>query len=188
MKKIILSLILIGCTCLSFSQTMYKNYKVAAIDSSELVPRYLIGINDSNKQDTLGIVITLKQAQKIDNDYDLLNIYKSMHINCDSTVNYLVQVVDDYKQLNVLAQQKIRLYETIISDQKKQITNLKSQIVIKTNQITTKDSIILDKGSLLDISKLEIKKYKKQRNKSIELGASISLVLFWLLIGHPGIK
>jgi hypothetical protein len=52
---------------------MYQKYSIAPIDSNELVPKYLIGENGI-KKDTLGIVISLKQAQKIDYDYDLLNL------------------------------------------------------------------------------------------------------------------
>lgn len=169
MRKILLTLMLIFSVITGYTQS---------------TPRFLL----NDKGDTIGVLISVSQAQKIDNDYELLSLYKGIHSDCDSTVSFLIKVVDDYKRLNVIAEARFKADSVIIFDNKSQIDNLKSQIDIKSKIISIKDSIIGDKNGIIDISKLEIKKYKKQRNRAIEIGSSVSLFLFWLIIGHPGIK
>ena len=166
---------------------MYQKYSIAPIDSNELVPKYLIGENGP-KKDTLGIVISLRQAQKIDYDYDLLNLYKGMHTDCDSTVNFLIQVVNNYKDLNVVAQARFVTDSLSIYDGKSQITNLKGQISLANAVIRDKNGIIRDKTAIINNNQLEIKMYKRERNRAIEIGSAVSAFLFWFVIGHPGIK
>jgi hypothetical protein len=181
MKKLLVTLLIAFCSLTSFSQTMYKSYSVVAIDSNILTPRYLIGVNDNVKPDTLGIVITIKQAQKIDNDLELLTVYRSLHTDCDSTVSFLVQVVDDYKKLNVLAIAKFKAYEISEINLKNQIDNLKQQIDIKKEQIIVKDGIIKDKDAIIDINKLQITRLKRQVTGISIGGVLITGTLLYLL-------
>ena len=161
-----------------YPQTMYKKYEVVAIDTSLNVPRYLIGEND-DKKDTLGIVITMNQARKIDNDYDLLQLYRSVHNDCDSTVGFLVQVVKNYKNLDILAQEKFTVYDITVRDQKSQIDNLKSQIDVKKELILSKDLIIAKKDTLIDLNKLQIKHIKKQRNIAYVVSGVVGSALLY---------
>ena len=64
--------------------------------------------------------------------------------DCDSTVSFLVQVVNNYKKMDLLAQARFSAYEIDLNDKNKQITNLTSQINIKDGIIAVKDSIIGD--------------------------------------------
>ena len=180
MKRILLGLLLIFSSLTTYSQ-VYNKYIVQEIDSNILVPRYLIGVTDT-KIDTLGIVITIKQAQKIDNDLELLNMYRIMHIDCDSSISFLVQVVDDYKKSNILAQEKFKAYDIEVADGKKQITNLKSQISIVNDDLIDLNKQIVDKNSLIDIDKLQIKHLRRQRNCFIIGGSAITGGLLYLLI------
>ena len=188
MKKIITTALILLMSLCSFSQTMYKSYSVIAIDSNISVPRYLVGYNDNAKPDTLGIVLTIKQAQKIDNDLELLTLYKNMHTDCDSSVNFLVQVVDDYKHLNVLAQDKFKEYDLAIIDQKNQIDNLKLQMNIKESQLSLKDGIIKDKDDVISIDHKQIVHLQKQKAVLIIGGGTVVVGLIYMLLGHPGIK
>jgi len=181
MKKILVTILLALCSLTSFTQTMYKSYSVVAIDSTVTTPRYLVGNNDNVKSDTLGIVITIKQAQKIDNDLDLLVLYKNMHVDCDSTVSFLVQVVDDYKKLNVLAVAKFKAYEIASLDQKNQIDNLKQQIDIKKGEIVVQKSIISDKDGIIAIDKLQIRHLKREVVGITVGGVVITGTLLYLL-------
>ena len=179
MKKILLTMLLTMLAFFCIAQTsMYEKYSVVAINNDILTPRYLIGENGA-KKDTLGIVITVQQAQKIDNDYELLTLYKSMHNNCDSTVSFLVQVVNNYKKMDIVAQARFKAYEVDLLDNNERITNLTSQIAVKNGIIAAKDGIINDDKNIISIDKLEIKKYKKQRNKLYEIGSGIAAILIW---------
>ena len=187
MKKILLIIILTIITFSGYTQTLYQKYSLVSIDTNEYVPKYLIGEID-NKKDTLGIVITISQAQKIDNDYELLSLYKSMHTDCDSSVSFLIQVVNNYKKLTVVAQERFKEDSISIIDYKNQINNLKEQISIENNLVVVKDSIITTKDDLLKINNLKLKQVKKERNRTIEICSSITAFFIWFAIGHPGIK
>ena len=178
MKKIILTLLLIIYSIIGFSQT---GYKILPVDTNSLTPKYLVSINDT-KIDTVGIVITIDQAIKIEKDFELLALYKNMHIDCDSTVNYLIQVVDDYKHLNVLAEAKFKAYEMESVDQDNQIYNLKQQINIFKQEILLKDGIISDKDKIISNDKFQIKYLKKEKKIETIIGSAIIVSLIYLLI------
>ena len=188
MKKVLLTIIisLFGFIC--HSQTFYKSYGVVSIDSNQNVPKYLVGYTDSGTSDTIGIVLTIEQAQKIDNDMDLLNIYKQAHSDCDSAINFLVQVVDDYKKMTILAKQTFKAYEATNKDLKLQIDNLNQQVVIEEQQITLKNSQLKDDNSIIDVDKLQITHLKHQKDKLVIGGVAVSAGLIYMILGHPGIR
>ena len=136
-------------------------------------PRY---IDDST------IAISVKQAQKIDNDLELLSLYRNMHTNCDSTVGFFLQVVDNYKDMDIIAQQKIVVYDSLTSTQKKQISNLKEQIQIKEDIIAIKDSVIGDKDKIITVDDKQIKQLKREKRIFIIGGAIFNAVLLYLII------
>jgi hypothetical protein len=186
MKKILILLTLILTTLCSFGQT-YTNYTIAAIDTTNnLIPRYLLGENvNTNTKDTIGIVITIKQALKINTDLDILQLYRGLHKECDSTVNFLVQVVDDYKKVNVLAESRIEMTDSLLKNSNQQVLNLKDQLNISAQRILAKDSVIKAKDDLMVLEKDQTSCRIKKRNRWIE---GLGLFLLYMLIGHPGIK
>ena len=188
MKKILLLLSFILLSFSSWSQSVYKEYKVVTVDTNISVPKFLVGVTTENKEDTLGVVFTIAQAQKIDNDLELLSLYNNMHNDCDSTVNFLVQVVDDYKKMNLVAQARFKGYESEIGDQKNQITNLKQQISIKEGELSIKDKVISDKNSEIKIDEHQIKQLKAQKTGLMIGSITVATGLFYMLIGHPGIR
>lgn len=181
MKKILLFTFLTILSFCGFSQT-YTNYNIAAISDDISVPRYLIGENaNTNVKDTVGIVITLKQAQKINTDYDILALYRGLHKDCDSTVNFLVQVVDDYKKADVIAQARFKMYDSTLADAKLNISNLKEQVAVGAARILVKDSTISAKDSLIDIEKKKSRHFRIQRNRALWIETPIIGVLLIVL-------
>lgn len=188
MKTILFTLTIILLGFCGFSQD-YKNYSIAAIDSSIMVPRYLLGENtNTGNKDTIGIIITLKQALRINTNLDILQLYRGLHKECDSTVNFLVQVVDDYKKTNILAEQQIKISDSLLNTRSKQIDNLKNQIQISAERLLAKDSIITAKDDLIALDKKELKHRVKNKNRWIKGLSALSTFLFWMAIVHPGVK
>ena len=187
MKKILLLTILSFLGFFSFSQT-YTNYNIAAISDDISIPRYLIGENsNTNIKDTVGIVITLKQAQKINTDYDILALYRGLHKDCDSTVNFLVQVVDDYKKADIIAQARFNMYDSTLADAKLNIKNLKEQVEIGAARILVKDSTINAKDGLIDIEKKKSNHFRIQRNRALWIESPIIgllLIAIGILASH----
>lgn len=186
MKKILITILLSFFGFMSYSQ-VYNRYDVVSIDSNLNNPRYLVGYTDT-KADTIGIVLTIQQAQKIDNDLELLNLYKQVRSNCDSTVNFLVRVVDNYKKMNIVAQQTFKTYESSIANLKLQIGNLNNQIEVKDNQLFFKENIIRNKDLLIELEEKEIKQLKRQKNGLVIGGVSLGVGFIYMLLGHPGIR
>ncbi len=188
MKKILLTLMVTFLSFMCHSQTFYKSYGVVSIDSNQDIPKYLVGYTDTDRIDTIGIILTVEQAQKIDNDLELLDLYKQVHTNCDSTVKFLIQVVDDYKKMTLLAQQTFKAYELTNKDLKLQIDNLNKQVAIKEKQISTKNDIIKSKDDIIDIDKLQIKHLKQQKTGLMIGGITLGVGLIYMIMGHPGIR
>jgi hypothetical protein len=187
MKRILL---LIFLTILSFcglSQT-YTNYNIVAISEDLSIPRYLIGENlNTNTKDTIGIVITIKQAQKINTDYDILTLYRGLHKECDSTVNFLVQVVGEYKRADVIAQLRFKMYDSTLVYAKLNISNLREQVAIGSARILLKDSTISAKDELIDIEKKKYRHFRTQRNRVLWIETpiiGILLIFIGVIVTH----
>jgi len=137
MKKLILSSILIMISIFANSQSLE-------------LPRYLI-----ENGDTLGIVISIEQAQSLDNDAELLKLFKQLRIDCDNLDVYYLEVVNALDQ-------KISLLEI----KNKELINQsgeKDKLIIKlNNQIKNyeSDKKLSDKQS--SIKDEEIKTLKKE--------------------------
>lgn len=177
MKKILLSLIFILTTFLSYSQT----YTIASIDTSNLVPKYLLLDNPNGTKDTLGVLVTIKQAQKINTDLEILQLYIGLHNDCDSVIQHLSQTVTDYKAANEKAEQAIKAADSTLKIRDLQVTNLNQQLEIKKTELAYKDSTIVAKDSLITIANNESKKFKKQRNHAIWGCIAEGLVILGLI-------
>ena len=113
--------------------------------------------------DTLGIVISIEQAQKIDNDLELLELFKQMGISCDSTISSYVLVVNKYNQKVALLNVKISTLESLNSDQKAMIVNLNQQIENYKQDVADANQIILKKTQIISNDEKEITKLKIQK-------------------------
>ena len=153
MKKIFT---LILATLLSFgaySQTdTIKHNVVSTKDSilNTLPSYYVVG------GDTLGVILTIEQAQKLDNDEELLELLEDMKISCDSTIKHYIIVVNKYERKVATLELKTKNLEEIKEGQKKMIDNLNQQILnyqadIKAAeaQLKLKDEIIKNNMNMI---------------------------------------
>jgi len=86
-------------------------------------PQYIL-----SGKDTIGVAFTVKQAQKIDNDYELMDILKEMKLNCDSLQKYWIKVNNENGDLLALFKIKISEQDSIIFEYKNLVVNLKQQL------------------------------------------------------------
>lgn len=161
MKKILLILMLL----LSFSGFAQNNS----------YPKY---ITDG---DTLRVVFTIEQAQKIDNDLELLSMYKNASVNYDSVSNAYILVIDNMN--NQIATLKLALNTSevinenntsLIRNLKGQITNYEQDLILAKQQSDNKDIIITNQ-------KKEIKKQKTQKIIGFISAVGIAVGLIILL-------
>jgi hypothetical protein len=131
--------------------------------------------------DTVGIIITIKQAQKIDNDLELLQLFKASKINCDSTLKTYLIIVDEYDKQILTLENKINVLTTIKDTQNSMINNLnlrinnyKEDLVLADKQLSISDKIIKNDEKI--IKKLKFKNY-------LTIGGGILGTTLGLLLG-----
>lgn len=136
MKKIIILVISIFLSSVLYSQVDTSNNKF---------PSYHIV-----KGDTIGVIFSIQQAQKIDNDEELLQLLGSMKTNCDSTISRYINVVNSYDNKLGILNMKISKLEDIsnsksdlILNLNQQISNYKEDYKKSEDQLSKKDDIIL---------------------------------------------
>jgi len=106
------------------------------------------------------ILMTIEQAQKLDNDTDLLNLYKSLDDECAKQESICIQVVNDKD--TVIASQKLEISALIEYSENKvaQIKVLQSQIdeyknnnSILQTQVDNRQKVITEKDLQIGILK-----------------------------------
>jgi hypothetical protein len=170
MKKILSIIFILLSLCCN------AQYRKCVINDSKGFPTYVL---DAKTGEQIGVVVSIKQAQKLDKKLDQ---NKTTNNDCDSTINYLVRVNNDFKDLAVLDSEKINVSDSAMNTFKSEITNLKSQIDIEKGEVSIRDHVIVNKNEIIDIDKLQIKHIKKQRDIIAVGGSILSGSLIYLLI------
>jgi hypothetical protein len=164
MKKILIILLTI-LSCISYGQ-----------DSTITYPHYSI----ENGKKT--VVFTLEQAQRIDNDRQLLAHFRELGADFNSVDSACVKVVDAQgKEINGL-KIEISSLKSLGITKDSEIDNLKAQISqykikddLNKKELKTKDDIISEKD-------LQIRKQKRQKWAGF-IGGGLSVIgLVFLLI------
>lgn len=118
MKKLYITFILLIFACAAFAQIN------PIIPKPTKFPCYYI-----ERGDTIGVVVTIKQAQKIDKNLELLKILEEKSLVCDSTQKLYLKVVDEYGRQIVLFEEQASSFKSILNDKDLQINNLNQQII-----------------------------------------------------------
>lgn len=147
---------------------------------SQEYPRLEIDNNGCNV-----VVMTLEQAQKIDNSLEMLNLIEKAEIECDSLNLSYLKVIDNYKKQVNLLEIDITLYKNQIVDKNQQISNLQEIISNCEKNSSTCDEQIVIRDQQIDLMKKEIKTLKTKRN--IAYGAGIAGIIggiFMVILLH----
>jgi uncharacterized protein YihD (DUF1040 family) len=140
-------------------------------------PKYLV-----TGKDTIGIVITIKQAQLIDRDLDILDLFKKFKISSEMTESTYIKVIDDMNKGVVLYHVKIselekvnKIQTSMIDDLNKQIFNYKLDMSLCDVQSSKKDTIINNMHGT-------IKKLKFQKFVGYTFGVVSFATLVWVVL------
>ena len=167
MKNLFLTLILFIICQFGFSQTNF---------TKENLPTYYIQNND-----TIGVIVSIEQLQKLDYDVELLTLLEQKGINCDSTIKKYICVVNDYGKQVALLEAKIVKLDEISKEKDELINNLKLQVVNYQTDLNRAQVQLEYKGQMIKNQDKRIKKLKIQRALTIGGGALGTVVGF--LIG-----
>lgn len=149
-----------------------QTFKVDSFKNS--LPTYYI-----QNGDTLGIIISIEQAQKIDNDEELLDLFEKMHISCDSTIKKYIAVVNEYDKKIAIMDVKISKMDSISKEQTVQIANLKNQVANFKAQLATANGEIKSLNNIVGYKDTQIGKLRFAKGAGIT-GTIVGFGLFIL--------
>ena len=162
MKKLLLSLILITISFFANSQ------------STDL-PQYLI-----EGGDTIGIIISVEQAQALDNDAELLALFKQLRMDCDNLDAYYLQVINSLDQkMGLLEIKNKELYNqsvekvSLIENLNKQIENCEQNKDLCDDQISIKNE---------EVKTLKGEIRRQKIRKFISIGGNVVLAVITTLL------
>jgi len=144
MKNLILTLILLLSFILGFSQNSFVK---------EDLPQYFV-----QNGDTIGILLTVQQVQKLDNNSELLGLFEKLSIKCDSLDTYYIGVINQMNDKIAILNIKLSKQDEAIKKQDDMVKDLKDQLnnaIIRLDlceQQRNNDSIII-KGLKQDLNK-----------------------------------
>ena len=67
------------------------------------LPKYYIVNND-----TLGIILTVEQVQKLDNDVELLNLFEKLQIDCENLTTHYIKIINSLEEKNILMEVSVK--------------------------------------------------------------------------------
>ena len=132
--------------------------------------------------DTLGIVFSIDQAQKIDNDYDLLNLYKQSNYKYEKLDSAYIIVVNGLNQQVAALRVKISTLEGINTLKDSAISNLKEQISKYKLDLSLADKQSIDKDLIINNYKKENRKLKTQKFLGFTIGGGSLIGIIILLL------
>jgi predicted RNase H-like nuclease (RuvC/YqgF family) len=164
MKTIFLSLILTLTSFLCKSQ-------------DDNFPRFLI-----QDGDTIGIVISVEQAQKLDNNSELLSLFKKLRIDCDNLDTHYIQIINTMDQQVALLKINIKEMEDQSDKKSDMLENLKQQLNNSKESNRLCDQIIENKDQEINILKKELRRQKFKKVLSVAGNAALIVVTTILII------
>jgi hypothetical protein len=146
------------------------------LDRDEL-PAYVI----KNQSDTLGIIFSVENVQKIDKDLELLEYIEKLNSQVDTVQYYYVSLINDLNEKVELQKYKIINLTSEIFKKDELIKKLRKEIALSDTTIVNKNIEINNLNTIIVEKDEEIQKQKNLKIGAI-VGGSI-LVLLVLIFG-----
>jgi len=117
------------------------------------------------------ILFTIEEAQQIDNDEQLLKLYRIVHKSADSLVDAYIAVVNNADSVIALLQLKTKELDNVRSSQNSLIMNLQAQIADYKKNVEDADKQLKLKDEVIGIKDKQIKKQKRLKLLGFGVGA-----------------
>jgi len=167
MRKLLIAIIICIFSISAKSQTA----------QNDTLPQYLI-----RGTDTVGVILSIKQAQALDNNSDLVNLFKKLRIDCDNLNDHYIQVInginDEIALLKVSSRDLIGqglVKNSLIQKLKQQLANSE-----KNNELCEEE--LSNKNTEIKILQKEIKGQKFKKFISIVGNAVLGAIIVVLVV------
>lgn len=142
MKKFILALIVILTVQLdAFSQTGYPKFET-----------------DSSGQQV--VVLTIKQAQALDNNTDLLFLFEKLNSQISDYDSVCIKVISEKDKVIAFQDVQINTLKQSLVNKDNQISKLQEEVSIYLKMITSLNTEIANKDTLIKLHKDQVRKLK----------------------------
>lgn len=130
--------------------------------------------------DTIGIIISIEQAQMLDNDSELLELFKKMRIDCDNLDTHYVSVINKLEEQIVLL--KIQNSDLIRQGEEKNrlIGNLKAALALSEENTRLCEEQLLLREEEIKILKTQI--FKEKVKKIVSVGGNVALGIVTVIL------
>ena len=158
---------------------LVNNTKAQRLSEEAVFPQFYI-----QNGDTMGITFSIKQAQKIDNDYDLLYLLKQAKFNYEKLDSASIVVINGLGQQVAELKIKVNKLEDINRQSDLQIANLKEQILKYERDSFFSAMQLAKKDTIINNYKKENRKLKTQRFLGFTIGGGSFLAVIILILTH----
>lgn len=162
MKKFILTFVLLISSIFLFAQ----DYPIMSVDSC------------GNKVVTL----TLEQAQKIDNNLEILKLLKIQTSDCDSVISAYIVVVDEFRNKVAVLEFSVKTLNDQLKSKDRALSNLQEQLKNEKKDKTLCEGQLKSKDIIIDDRDKEIRKLKIQKIVGFATGTAALIVSVVLLL------
>lgn len=150
---------------------MFVSYFTKAQNDYKDLPKYFIVDND-----TIGIILSVDQAQKIDNDLEILNLFETLSLECDSLDTYYVKIINGLDEIILVHEVKIKNLMDKNKIQGEEILKLKTMIAYRETQLEISNYQKTNDSIRIKILEEDISKLKKKNVVTFISGVTIAVV------------
>lgn len=131
--------------------------------------------------DTIGMIITIEQAQKIDNDYELLKMYEDLSFSYEQGDTVYLSVISKLEEQVSVMSISIETLKSVNVDKDSVITKLNDQISLYKNNESEYEKMLINKDLIIDEKDSQIRKHKMQKFWG-SVGSGIAIIGLTLLL------
>lgn len=158
-----------------FLTTLLMILSFISVKAQTELPQYFI-----EGGDTIGIIISVEQAQMLDNDSELLELFKKMRIDCDNLDTHYVSIINKLEEQIVLLKFQISDLVHQGAEKDKLIRNLKKSLELSEENTRLCEEQLELKNEEIKILKKEI--FRQKVKKIVSVGGNIGLAILTIIL------
>lgn len=137
------------------------------------------------EKDSLGqliVIMTIDQAQKLDNSTDLIPLFEKLNIDISNYDGACVKVINEQQQIIATQKMQIDTLKSQVSEKDEQIDNLKKQVENYKTDLGKCDEQKANNEEIINLQKDKIKKLKQKMGIGGTIGGIAIVVLVLAII------